>query len=119
MTFRTFADADTVFELLVERYRRDHPSGLNDEEFEEWREKYLRPTQERILTVLTMWLEDHRLLQTDPEVAPKLQEFLSLIGNSPSSMGTTARLMMQSLERLVSHPLRILKNPNSEDLDNA
>ncbi|EIN14378.1 ras GEF [Punctularia strigosozonata HHB-11173 SS5] len=104
MTFRTFASSEEVFDLLVERYRMDHPSGLNDEEFEEWRDKYLRPTQERTLTVLTMWLEDHRLLQLDSDIAPKLQEFLSLIGNSPSSMGVTARLMLQSFERLTFAP---------------
>lgn len=100
MTFRGFASPEHVFDLLVERYQMDHPAGLSSEEFDEWKEKKLRPTQHRVLTVLTMWLGDHRLLDEEPHMARSLTEFLSLIVTPP--LAITAKLMLQTLERLVS-----------------
>jgi son of sevenless len=51
--------------------------------------------------VLTLWLEEYDLLNQDAEVAPKLQDFLSLI-SSPSVLALTAKQVLKSLERLVS-----------------
>ncbi|KZT27559.1 ras GEF [Neolentinus lepideus HHB14362 ss-1] len=114
MTFKTFATADEVFDLLVDRYQMDCSVGLTDEEFEEWKERKLRPTQSRVLTVLTRWIEDYRMTQEDPHIVPKLQEFLSYIV-APHALALTAKLMMQSLDRLsspiVSTPSSSTSNP--------
>ena len=99
VTFRTFATSTEVFDLLVAQYELEEPQNLTKEEFDHWRREKLRPTQKRVLTILTMWLEEYDLLNQDPEVAPILQNFLSLI-ISPA-MALTARHMLQSLERLV------------------
>jgi son of sevenless-like protein len=48
-----------------------------------------------------MWLEEYDLLNQDPEVAPKLQNFLFLIV-SPPALALTAKHILKSLERLVS-----------------
>ena len=77
------------------------PPNLTEEEFYQWKREKLRPTQKRVLTVLTMWLEEYDLLNQDAEVAPKLQEFLGLV-NSPHTLALTAKHMLKSLERLVS-----------------
>lgn len=100
MTFRTFAAPELVFDLLVERYQMDHPENLSSQEFEEWKEKKLRPAQKRALTLLTMWLEDHYLLDEEPHMARNLTEFLSFI-TTPAPLALTAKLILQSLERLV------------------
>jgi son of sevenless-like protein len=47
-----------------------------------------------------MWLEEYDLLNQDPEVAPKLQDFLRLIV-TPPALALTAKHMLKSLERLV------------------
>ncbi|KAH9050502.1 ras GEF [Lactarius hengduanensis] len=99
VTFRTFATSTEVLDLLVGQYELEVPQNLGEEEFDLWRREKLRPTQKRVLTVLTMWLEEYDLLNQDPEVAPKLQDFLSLI-ISPSSLALTAKHMLKSLERL-------------------
>jgi son of sevenless-like protein len=101
VTFRTFATATEVFDLLVAQYELDLPPNLSEEEFEQWKREKLRPTQKRVLTVLTMWLEEYDLLNQDPEVAPKLQDFLCLI-SSPPTLALTAKHILRSLERLVS-----------------
>lgn len=100
VTFRTFATSTEVFDLLVAQYESEVPQNLTEDEFDHWRREKLRPTQKRVLTVLTMWLEDYDLLNQDPEVAPKLQNFLSLV-ISPATLALTARHMLKSLERLV------------------
>ena len=48
-----------------------------------------------------MWLEVYDLLNQDPEVAPKLQDFLRIIV-TPPALALTAKHMLRSLERLVS-----------------
>ncbi|KAI9511742.1 ras guanine nucleotide exchange factor domain-containing protein [Russula earlei] len=99
VTFRTFATATEVFDLLIAQYELDAPPNLSEEEFEQWKREKLRPTQKRVLTVLTMWLEEYDLLNQDAEVAPKLQDFLNLV-ISPPSLAFTAKLILKSLERL-------------------
>jgi son of sevenless-like protein len=101
VTFRTFATATEVFGLLAAQYESDSPPNLSEEEFEQWKHEKLRPTQKRVLTVLTMWLEEYDLLNQDSEVAPKLQDFLRLIV-TPPALALTAKHMLKSLERLVS-----------------
>lgn len=100
MTFRTFATADTLFEMLIERYRMDHPVKLIATEFVDWKEKKLLPTQKRILMIFTVWLEDHRLLEEEPHIARRLTDFLSLVA-TPQPLAITAKLIIQSIKRLV------------------
>jgi son of sevenless len=101
VTFRTFATATEVFDLLISQYGLEVPPNLTEDEFGQWKREKLRPTQKRVLTVLTMWLEEYDLLNQDAEVAPKLQEFLGLVINPPA-LALTAKHMLKSLERLVS-----------------
>jgi son of sevenless-like protein len=100
MTFRTFTTAENLLDSLVARYELDHPPDLSNAEFDTWKEKKLRPTQKRVLTVLTMWLEDHQLLEEEPHIARRLSDFLSLI-LTPSPLALTAKLILKSVERLV------------------
>ncbi|KAF8665435.1 hypothetical protein AX16_000454 [Volvariella volvacea WC 439] len=108
MTFRTFTTADTLFNMLVERYRFDDPQNVSDAEYEEWKEKRQIPTRQRVLVIFTMWLEDHRLLQEEPHIAQRLTNFLQSIV-APLPLATTAKLILQSIERLTfSGPSQIL-----------
>lgn len=53
---------------------------------------------------MSMWFEEHGLQQDDPHVVPRLRDFLRLIA-SPPPLALTAKLMLQSLERIVSRTL--------------
>jgi son of sevenless len=87
--------------MLTARYELPTPDGLSPMEMDEWRNRKLLPTQNRVLTCLTTWLEDHGMLNEDPHIAQRMQEFLSLI-TQPPPLALTARLILGSLERLVS-----------------
>lgn len=110
VTFRTFATATEVFDLLISQYELDVPPNLSEDQFEQWKREKLRPTQKRVLTVLTMWLEEYDLLNQDAEVAPKLQDFLGLV-ISPPALALTAKHMLKSLERLVSFERFVILSP--------
>ncbi|KAF8899165.1 ras guanine nucleotide exchange factor domain-containing protein [Infundibulicybe gibba] len=99
MTFRTFMSADQLFDMLVDRFRMGHPPEMNSAEFEDWKSKRLFPTRRRVLTIFTMWLEDHRLLEEEPHIAQRLTNFLTSIV-APSPLELPAKLIIQTIERL-------------------
>ena len=51
-----------------------------------------------------MWFEEHGMLRDDPQILPRLQDFLSLV-MSPDSLAAQAKDMLASLDRLVRHQL--------------
>lgn len=107
--------ADNLFDMLVKKYEMVPPGDITDTEHEDWLDKCQLPTQRRILTVFTMWLEDHRLLEEEPQIARRLTDFLTLI-STPSPHATTAKLIIQSVERLVRSLLVLLMVPCSNDI---
>ena len=46
-TYKSFATAEEVFDLLLEQYDISHPVALNLKELEQWKEKKLKPRPRR------------------------------------------------------------------------
>lgn len=102
MTFRTFTTADILFDMLVQRCRRERPENLT---IVEW-QNHTISIQRTVLTIFTMWLEEHRLLEEEPHIAQRMTGFLRLSVLPPLS--TMAKQLMQTIERLVRwHPSSI------------
>lgn len=76
------------------------PVYLSEGEFEEWEEKKQRSTQQRVLTIFTMWLEDHNMIKEDPQIVPRLQGFLRSIVE-PHPWAISAKLILEAIDRLV------------------
>ncbi|KAI0660561.1 ras GEF [Cubamyces menziesii] len=100
-TYKSFATAEEVFDLLLEQYDISHPVALNLKELEQWKEKKLKPTRRRVLSVLHVWLEEFGLLQDDAYLARRLVDFVSSV-TSPPQLADTAREVLKSLERVMS-----------------
>jgi son of sevenless len=98
MTFRTFTTADTLFDMLVQRYRKESPESLTATELQE-RGHHAVGVQRNVLTIFTMWLEDHRLLEEEPHIAQRMTGFLRLVVSPPLS--TMAKHLINTIERLV------------------
>lgn len=98
MTFRTFMTPELLFDMIVDRYRDDHPKDLSSHEFDIWR-RHSIASQRRVLMTLTLWLEDHRLLEEEPHIAQRLTNFLNLITTPP--LAAEATRLLESIERLV------------------
>jgi len=89
-----------VFDQLVRRFKLAPPAHLSEDEFEEWKEKKQRSTQQRVLTLFTMWLEDHNMIKEDPHIVHRLQGFLQTVVD-PHPLAIPARLIIEAIERLV------------------
>ena len=83
------------------QFNMTHPGSLSLKELEKWKEKKLKPTRRRVLTVLQVWIDDYGLLQDDPHIARRIVDFVSPI-SSPSPLAQTALDVLKSLERYVS-----------------
>ena len=91
-----------VFDQLVARFKVAPPVHLSECEFQEWKEKKQRSTQQRVLTLFTMWLEDHNMIKEDPHIVHRLQGFLQSIVE-PHPLAIPAKLIIEAIERLVRH----------------
>ena len=98
--FKSFTTADMVFDKLVGWFRTAPPIYLSEDELEEWREKKQRSTQQRVLTLFTMWLEDHNMIKEDPHIVHRLQGFLQSIVD-PHPLAIPAKLIIEAIGRLV------------------
>jgi len=99
-TFRSFTTSGMVFDQLVGRFKLEPPAYLSEGEFEEWAEKKRRSTQQRVLTLFTVWLEDHSMIKEDPHIVHRLREFLQSIVD-PHPLAIPARLIIEAIDRLV------------------
>lgn len=99
-TFKSFTTADMVFDQLVGWFRMVPPVYLSEDEIEEWREKKQRSTQQRVLTLFTMWLEDHNMIKEDLHIVYRLQGFLQSI-TDPHPLAIPAKLILEAIDRLV------------------
>ena len=107
MTHKSFTTAEEVLDRLMEQFEITPPAGLEPNELEQWKEKRLRPTRRRILTVLQVWTDEYGLLQDDHHLAPRIVNFVSTI-TSPLPLANAAREVLKSLERYVRIALKIL-----------
>ncbi|KAJ3556493.1 hypothetical protein NM688_g2000 [Phlebia brevispora] len=98
-TFRTFASANEIFDLLLERYDLDVPQAVTATELEEWRTRRLLQSQRKVLAIFMSWLVDHNMIEEDPSVARRLQDFLSEISEPPDNVAA-AQEVRQALERI-------------------
>lgn len=105
MSFRTFATVDEVFSLLLKRYDMPHPLNMSTRELSHWVEIYLEPKQRRILNIIKTWIEEHGLIQDDPQISLKIMPFLASIV-SPPALASEAASLLISVQRPVCASLR-------------
>ena len=61
----------------------------------------------RVLSVFSNWMEDYGMPQDDPQLTLRLRDFLQTV-QTPHNIALTARLMIQSIDRLVSSGCTLL-----------
>ena len=109
-TYKSFASAEEVFDLLVAQFNLSHPTDLSLKELEQWKEKRLMPNSRRVLTVLQVWNDQFGLLQDDPYLARRVVDFVSSV-TSPAPLAAVARDVLKSLERYVRAVLCCIHAP--------
>jgi son of sevenless len=69
LTYRSFTSARELFELLVKRFNIQPPEGLNQGEYEQWRDRKQKLIRFRVVNIIknwfdNFWLEDSTLEET-------------------------------------------------------
>ncbi|KDN49041.1 hypothetical protein RSAG8_02394, partial [Rhizoctonia solani AG-8 WAC10335] len=100
-TYEAFTTSQQLFDLITDQYSLEPPRKLDESQFLDWKENKLRPTQARVLDVLGAWLELPRLYQDDPELIPRMREFLQFV-TKPESLASEARQHLRTIEQLTT-----------------
>ncbi|KAI0024883.1 ras guanine nucleotide exchange factor domain-containing protein [Xylariomycetidae sp. FL0641] len=58
LTYRSFTTARELFELLVKRFNIQPPEGLNQSDFEMWRDRKQKPIRFRVVNILKSWFDN-------------------------------------------------------------
>ncbi|KAG7443000.1 ras GEF [Guyanagaster necrorhizus] len=97
MTFKSFTTVDTLFDLLVRRFRIQPPPDLNPKELENWATLKQRVIQMRVLnTFKSMVLDDDILEKEDVHILQQMKEFIS---SDEVSHFAAAKQLMLHIER--------------------
>ncbi|CAE6463570.1 unnamed protein product [Rhizoctonia solani] len=102
-TYEAFTTSQQLFDLVTDQYSLEPPRELDESQFLDWKENKLRPTQARVLDVLGAWLDLPRLYQDDPELIPRMREFLQFV-TKPESLASEARRHLRTIEQLIVSP---------------
>jgi son of sevenless-like protein len=57
LTYRSFTSARELFELIVQRFNTQPPEGLSQADYEQWRDRKLKPIRFRVVNILRSWLD--------------------------------------------------------------
>ncbi|KAF8602382.1 ras GEF [Ceratobasidium sp. AG-I] len=112
ITYEAFTTSNQLFDLITDQYSLEPARELSENEFIQWKEARLRPTQARVLEALGMWLLLPRLYQDDPEIVLRIREFLQLI-TEPDNLAADARDQLRIVEKLIS-PASATRSPTPQ-----
>ncbi|KAI1430814.1 ras GEF [Xylaria sp. CBS 124048] len=74
LTYRSFTTAREFFEVLVKRWNIQPPHGLNNNDFETWREKKQKPIRFRIINTMKAWLDTYWMEEPNEESKQLLRD---------------------------------------------
>lgn len=96
--------SDALFDVLVGYYNLPQPDDLNAFEQEDWLERAQGRTQRKVLEIFSDWLQANHLLEQEPHIAGRLQEFLQSITAGPNHK--ISELIQERIKDLVAtfHP---------------
>ncbi|KAG9099647.1 hypothetical protein FRC06_005054 [Ceratobasidium sp. 370] len=89
-TYEAFTTSNQLFDLLTDQYALEPARQLTEEQFTEWKEARLRPTQAR-------------LYKDDPEIVLRIREFLQFV-NEPDGLAAEARGHLRTIDKLINPP---------------
>ncbi|KAK7203328.1 ras guanine nucleotide exchange factor domain-containing protein [Myxozyma melibiosi] len=78
LTYRSFTNSRTLFEMLINRFTIQPPESLTAEQLEEWVERKQKPIRLRVFNIIKIWIEQYWVDDDfDSEEAEMSREVLS------------------------------------------
>jgi len=72
LTYRSFTSARELFELLVKRFGIQPPAGLNQSEYEQWRDRKQKLIRFRVVNIIKNWFDNFWMEDTSLEDTKQL-----------------------------------------------
>ncbi|WFD27530.1 Putative zinc transporter msc2 [Malassezia nana] len=76
-TYRSFTNAETFIDLLIDRYHIQPPDDMDHELLNQWYEQKKKPIQLRVINVIKQWLECQLPLPDEMSVLDTIEEFFA------------------------------------------
>lgn len=68
LTYRSFTNSRTLFDMLVQRFTIQPPEGFTQDQLDEWVERKQKPIRLRVFNILKIWVEQY-WIDDDSETA--------------------------------------------------
>lgn len=121
MTYRSFATAEEVLNLLIRRYQLQPPPGLTPEQLKDWAERKQKPVKLRyvkmsayaslsltvsidfrVFNVLKTWLDQHYNENMDADILEGILEFATDIMAKDTQVRMPSQQLLKAVQRRVS-----------------
>ncbi|OIW34007.1 ras GEF [Coniochaeta ligniaria NRRL 30616] len=89
LTYRSFTSARELFELLVKRFNLQPPEGLNQAEYEEWREQKQKLIRVRVVNNLRTWLDQYWMEDQSEETRVLIRDIYNFARETVKSTETS------------------------------
>jgi hypothetical protein len=102
MTFRSFTDCETLFDMLVERYNIPPPQNCSNEEFSQFKSEKLDKIRIRVTQTLKYWIQHFFVYDFDETMKEKVKEFIKNISSVKG--GSAHGKILTGILEMVQHP---------------
>ncbi|KAI1505518.1 ras guanine nucleotide exchange factor domain-containing protein [Biscogniauxia marginata] len=102
LTYRSFTTARELFELLVKRFNIQPPEGLNNSDYDRWKDQKQKPIRFRVVNILKSWFDNFWMEEPSEESKQLIRDVYAFTKDTVKSTKTpgSAPLMAVLDQRL-------------------
>ncbi|KAI1340578.1 ras guanine nucleotide exchange factor domain-containing protein [Xylariaceae sp. FL0016] len=88
LTYRSFTTAQELFKLLVNRFSIQPPEGLNNSDYDMWRERKQKPVRFRVVNILKSWFDNFWMEESSDESKQLIRDVYAFARDTVKSTET-------------------------------
>ncbi|KAF4584277.1 Ras guanine nucleotide exchange factor [Ophiocordyceps camponoti-floridani] len=97
LTYRSFTSARELFELLVKRFGIQPPEGLNQSEYEIWRDRKQKLIRFRVVNILKSWFDNFWMEEFNEESRQLMRDVYTFARDTVKSTDTPGSAPLMSV----------------------
>ncbi|KAI5928535.1 ras guanine nucleotide exchange factor domain-containing protein [Camillea tinctor] len=88
LTYRSFTTARELFELLVKRFNIQPPDGLNNSDYDIWKDRKQKPIRFRVVNILKSWFDNFWMEEPSEESKQLIRDVYAFARDTVKSTET-------------------------------
>ncbi|KAI0603491.1 ras guanine nucleotide exchange factor domain-containing protein [Biscogniauxia sp. FL1348] len=88
LTYRSFTTARELFELLVKRFNIQPPEGLNNSDYDIWKDRKQKPIRFRVVNILKSWFDNFWMEEPSEESKQLIRDVYAFARDTVKSTET-------------------------------